>query len=88
MKINHAPQVMKVMKSYKKQADKTQEARKPKRANDKMEISSHAKEFQIAFTALKDLPEVREARVNDIKEAIDNGTYYVSSKDIVDEMFK
>lgn len=88
MKINYTPQVMRAVKNYKKQAGKTESARPKQMASDKLEISSSAKQFQVAFAAVKNMPELREARVSELKERVQNGTYHVPTGDIVDSLFK
>ena len=42
----------------------------------------------VAEVALKDVPDTREAIVNDLKERIRNGDYNVSGNDIADMMIR
>ncbi len=88
MKINYTPQVMRAVKNYKKQVSKTEKAKLRNAVSDKIEISSSAKQFQVAFAAVKSMPDVREAKVAQLKEKVDNGTYYVSTKDLVDSIIR
>lgn len=49
--------------------------------SDKCEISQFGKDYQIAKKALGEIPDVREDKVAEIKNAIDEGTYNVSAED-------
>ena len=49
-------------------------------------VSSTGKDYQVAKTALKAIPDVREDKVNDIKARIDNGTYDVSLDDFASKL--
>lgn len=53
---------------------------------DKVNVSTRAKEFQIALKAAMSSPSVREDKVNDIKNKINNNSYNVSSEDIADKI--
>lgn len=68
------------MQTYSKQVNKTEEVKKTDKANDKVEISEEARLFQLAMKALKDVPDVREDKVSELKQQIESGTYKPSSK--------
>ena len=53
---------------------------------DDVKISATGKDFSIAMNALKDVPDVREDKVNDIRSRIENGTYDVSGKDVAEKL--
>lgn len=55
-------------------------------AKDSLEISSFGKVFQNAKKAVADAPEVREDKVQSLKEQMANGTYNVSSKQVADKL--
>jgi negative regulator of flagellin synthesis FlgM len=57
-------------------------------ATDKVEISSEARDFQAILNAIKQTPDVREEKVNEIKKKIDSGTYNVSGKDVVEKLIR
>ncbi|ADQ45908.1 Anti-sigma-28 factor FlgM family protein [Caldicellulosiruptor kronotskyensis 2002] len=57
-------------------------------STDKIEISSEAREFQAVLNAIKQTPDVREDKVNEIKKKIDSGTYNVSGKDVVEKLIR
>ena len=52
--------------------------------SDKLEISRVGKDYQIAKKAVKEAPDIREDKVNELKAAIDNGTYEVSANDFAE----
>ncbi len=84
MKINYTPQVIRSVKNYKKQVSKTESAKAKSMKSDKIEISSSAKEFQVAFSELKKMPEIREAKVSALKEQVQNGSYKVDAEKIAE----
>ena len=45
---------------------------------DRISISSQTRDINLAKGVIDQLPEVRDDAVNDIKKAIDNGTYKVN----------
>lgn len=53
---------------------------------DEVSFSSTGKDMQVAKNALAATPDVREAKVNDIKARLENGTYEVSSADFADKL--
>ena len=87
MKIYSNPNIQKVMKSYQtNNVKKTDKAGKTKMSPDKIEISSEARDIQVAMKALKETPEMRETKVQDLKEQIKNGTYKPTAEQIVDKL--
>lgn len=55
--------------------------------HDDLNVSSEARDFQAAFKAVSSLPEIREDKVNEIKEQIKNGTYNVEAEAVAEKMF-
>lgn len=53
---------------------------------DAVSISSDAKYLNIALKALKNIPDVREDKVKELTEKIENGTYYIDSKKIAEKI--
>jgi len=51
-------------------------------AKDDVKISSVGKDFTIAMNALKDVPDIRMDKVNEISAKIASGEYNVSGNDI------
>lgn len=83
-------QVSNVLKSYRKQAGEKigekQDFKASLKKADKTQVSDEARLFQAAFQKLKNMPDVREEKVADIKKSVDSGTYQVSGKEIVEKM--
>lgn len=76
------------MKAYGKTAPKAKKAEGMKFEEDKIEISSQAREIQVAMKALKEVPDVREEKVNEIRAQIKNGTYKPSSEDVAEKLLE
>lgn len=53
---------------------------------ERYEVSSFAKEYQIAKNAVKEAPDIREDKIKKLQEAISTGTYNVSAQEIADKM--
>ncbi len=86
MRINYTPQVIRSVKNYKKQVSNTKNVSAKTMKSDKVDISPSAREFQIAFAEFKKLPEVREAKVNALKERVQNGEYEVDSEKVAESI--
>ena len=55
---------------------------------DKLEISSFGREMQIAKQAVKNAPDVRMDRVEQLKSQIQNGTYDVDASSFADMLLQ
>ena len=55
---------------------------------DKVALSSEAKQIQAAKRIVDSLPDIREEKVAEIRERIENGTYRVDSEKIAFRMIK
>ncbi len=71
-----------IMKAYsvntsKKSSKATAKADTPAK-NDVFEISSHAKDYQIASKAVGESSDIRIDKVNELKEKINSGTYKIN----------
>ena len=86
MRINNIQSIQGAMKAYKKNTEKVESTEKTKFSEDKIEISESSKDFQVAMNALKKLPDIREDKVNELKEEISKGTYKPSPQDIAKKM--
>jgi negative regulator of flagellin synthesis FlgM len=53
---------------------------------DKLEISQTGKDYQIAKQIVARTPDVREAKVNEIKQRMEAGTYNITIKDVADKL--
>ncbi|MGF7143677.1 negative regulator of flagellin synthesis FlgM [Anaerotaenia torta] len=54
--------------------------------SDKLEISKAGKDYQAAKQIVAHSPDVRESRVNEIKQRMESGTYHVSIQDLADKL--
>ena len=71
------------------QASKPRSASKSSKAvseNDSLEISSIAKDYQVAKKAAAEASDVREDKVKDIMERMKAGTYNVSIEDVAENL--
>jgi flagellar biosynthesis anti-sigma factor FlgM len=55
---------------------------------DKVNLSERGREVQQAFNALKEMPDVRTAKVARIKMDVESGTYRVVGSRIANEMLR
>ena len=89
MKINGPNDIVNLDKAYsekrvrkneqKKEAAKIQQGGKENITGDMVNISSEAGKIQHIKTLIEDIPDIRESRVNVIKEEVDNGKYQTDS---------
>lgn len=86
MKIQGNFNIQKIQKAYSKNVSKTEKTGKTEMKRDKIEISQSSKEFQIAMDAFKKLPDVRQDKIDEVKESIDNDTYKPSTEDLIKKM--
>lgn len=78
--------IQNVLKSYNKQVKKTESADKVAFANDKVEISSAARDIQVARKALEEVPDIRTDKLDEIKTLMASGNYKPSAEDIVEKL--
>jgi negative regulator of flagellin synthesis FlgM len=86
MKIYNQPAIQQVMKSYGKTPERTKVEKSGGMATDQIQISSQARSFQVAMKAIQEVPEIRQEKVDAIKEQIASGTYGPSAQDIARKM--
>ena len=55
-------------------------------STDKVEISNFGRELQVAKQAVAAVPDVREDRVSELKNRIQNGTYSVSGESFAEKL--
>lgn len=86
MRINNDG-INKMLNIYKNQEKVSQTDKLGKmRKADQLNISSDARDFQLAMKAVKDNPDIREEKVLEIKRQIESGTYQVDTKKIAGKM--
>ena len=55
---------------------------------DEVSFSSLGKDMQVAKNALASTPDVREARISELKAKVSNGTYEVSNDDFASKLME
>ncbi|MBS4026236.1 MAG: flagellar biosynthesis anti-sigma factor FlgM [Clostridia bacterium] len=87
-------QVNGVLNSYRQQirsddkAKGSQDFKASLNQSDRTQLSEEARLHQVAMKALKNMPDVREDRVAELKKAIESGSYQVSGKEIAEKMLE
>ncbi|MDK2807217.1 flagellar biosynthesis anti-sigma factor FlgM [Thermoanaerobacterium thermosaccharolyticum] len=84
MKIYNNININNIYDMYKSASSKAVDAKKINNI-DKVEISSNASKINKSFAEYE---QIREKKVQDIKEKVDSGTYYVKSDDIAESILK
>ncbi|WP_427338122.1 flagellar biosynthesis anti-sigma factor FlgM [Caloranaerobacter sp. DY30410] len=83
---NNIYKALKLYNSQKQIKDKKTSAKAEKK--DKLSLSNKAIEYQIAMKALRNVPDIRKDKVEEIKRQIETGTYKIDSSKIVEKMFE
>jgi negative regulator of flagellin synthesis FlgM len=78
--------VHQTLEVYKKQNSTKAQTKKVEKAKDAVEVSSLAKEYQVAYKALKEVPDVRQEKIDAIKAKIKSGTYSIDAKEVSEKM--
>ena len=87
MKINNNDINMnKIMKAYQNLNQQDNNNVNKKTKSDQVSISNEAKEIQNIKETLEDKPEIRQEKVDQIKNQIQNGTYQVDSQKIAEKI--
>lgn len=53
---------------------------------DKVDVSASSRSFETALQAVKDAPEVRMDRVQELQEQINNGSYKVDARAVAEKI--
>ncbi|MBI5408122.1 MAG: flagellar biosynthesis anti-sigma factor FlgM [Nitrospirae bacterium] len=69
-------------------AEKKKEVEKTDEEKDKISLSGKAKEIDELKALIDQLPEVREEKVDSIKQAIDAGTYNIDARKIAQKILE
>ncbi len=88
MKIFNNSNITQIMKLYNKSIKPTEKTEGLNPAEDKLDLSQKGKEFQIALKAYKELPDIRQDKVEALKEKIQNKSYSVSGKEVLDKILE
>lgn len=82
-------EVPKVSQVYeKKNASKVDTVSGSSGKQDVVSISNNAKDFQTVMKALKDVPDIRKDKVEEIREKYESGDYEISGSEIADKVMK
>lgn len=66
-----------------------QQAKKPvSKGNDTMTLSETAKDFRTVMDALKNVPDIREDKVGQLRDRVSSNNYEVSADDISERILK
>lgn len=68
------------------QPGKAEQTEKKNVIEDKVSLSTDAKDMQVALNAIEEAPEVREEVVQDIKKEVESGNYKIDSDKIADKI--
>lgn len=85
MKINKTDRILSI---YENMTAKKAKPSQKKIEKDEIEISERAQDYQFAIRKLKELPDIRQDKVDKIKEQIQTGTYNVEGREIVDKIYE
>ena len=69
-----------------KRISKVENVNKISLGRDDIKISSKAKDFSVAMNALKNVPDIRQDRVDEISKKLADNDYKVSGDDIADKI--
>lgn len=72
---------------YNKSAKSDKKIEKTIKNNDSFTVSDKARDFQSVLKAVSSAPDIRKDKVNKILNKIQEGSYNVSSEDIVEKLF-
>lgn len=75
-----------IIDTYKVQKSTATENKKPTKGKDVLDISSTAKEYQIAQKAISQVPDIRMDKVQEIKSKIESKTYNIDANQIADKI--
>ncbi len=76
----------KVSQLYKTNSVKSTTKSQGSSFSDKLEISQTGKDYQVAKQLVARTPDIRETKVNDIKQRMETGAYHVSIEDVANKL--
>ena len=76
----------KVSQLYKTNSVKSTTKSQGSSFSDKLEISQTGKDYQVAKQLVARTPDIRETKVNDIKQRMEAGAYTVSIEDVANKL--
>lgn len=75
-----------ITQMYQTTKAKVKNAGKSEKASDSLQLSQTGKDYQVAKQAVKDASDIREDRVNQIKESLASGTYQVTGEEFAEKV--
>jgi len=78
--------ISKIIKMYKSQDVKSQNVQKKRDKGDEVVLSDKAHAFQAALKAAKSAPDIRWAKIEEIKARMEKGQYHINSWEIASKM--
>lgn len=66
-------------------AYKSQEGSNTQPKKDDVEISNISKDYNVVSAEIKDLPDIREEKVNELLKSFDNGQYNVTDEELAEK---
>ncbi len=76
----------KVSQLYKANSSKSIAKSKEGSFQDKLEISQTGKDYQMAKQIVAQAPEIREDKINAIKQRLEAGTYSISNQELAEKL--
>jgi negative regulator of flagellin synthesis FlgM len=76
----------KVSELYKTSSVKSTTKAKDSSFSDSLEISQTGKDYQVAKQIVARTPDIRDTKVNDIKQRMEAGTYNINIEDVADKL--
>ncbi|MHB8129453.1 MAG: flagellar biosynthesis anti-sigma factor FlgM [Mobilitalea sp.] len=76
----------KVSELYKTSNVKSMAKAKGSSFSDKLELSQVGKDYQVAKQIVARTPDIRETKVNDIKQRMEAGAYNITIEDVADKL--
>jgi len=78
----------KVSELYKSSNVKSTAKAKGSGFSDKLELSQAGKDYHVAKQIVARTPDIRETKVNDIKQRMEAGTYNITIEDVADKLIE
>ncbi|WP_180270797.1 flagellar biosynthesis anti-sigma factor FlgM [Sporanaerobium hydrogeniformans] len=75
-----------IYETYNKQMVSKYKAVTKTNKKDEVDLSGTAKDYQAAYKALSNVPDIRQDKVKALKEQIASGTYDVGAKEVAEKI--
>ncbi len=89
MDINAVNRAQKIYNIYNNQnAKNTNRASRSQENMDSVSLSAAGEEFSAALNAIRKAPDINSSKVDDLKEKVQSGSYYVNTEDLADKILQ